>query len=565
MSKVVLKLCKHPNSKPFLEEKLKRIPENYALMLTLALLRFDKYVASNTSFQKPFARVSVCLPHGKGMFWQVRLSNNEFAMSANAADETFVEKEARVIVTALNDEGDPEALASCLKTALEKHNSSLVLWSSMEFKKELSISANSCKEDEIEMYAAQLRDLAYMLQVAITRPLKKQEYAQTYANAKFFFSGEDRIKMMDVFLPPWFDGRNTKGVDFLVRLANVVDLDPTSNLVKLYKENVHLRNYATNVLKNLADFLDNWLTEKRRFLKISPLQKDKKLNKFSRNMSQINVDSNFFEVKASLNKTNLPEEGTSFERLSHELFPLPCQKLIGKIVDVILSCTDSLRVLFVGDVAMLEEEEVRQVQAFVFTDDSFWTKDFVSRIEDCGVIARVTIHRIFLHFDGKIVGVVTTLPKFMYENSAVERKCVKHIACAFSHVYVESPVFLIARWLADMMFIANEASVEIFRKEKLVHLRLMYRTLRVFYARITKICKNRLYVNGSERGKIFFNDYDSVFSFADKKVKLSSLCDVPYNEKMKKKNVLCDLNNSTSEEAFSHGKNWEKTLFFQAS
>lgn len=109
--------------------------------------------------------------------------------------------------------------------------------------------------------------------------------------------------------------------------------------------------------------------------------------------------------------------------------------------------------------------------------------------------------------------------------------------------------------VAEMLRLASVAEAE--PADRSLHkLRALYETLRLFYLK----GKRALVVSRTRRDVIYFKDYASVFSLGGDGARPTDFFDVPYSEKMRRNDVLCDLSRPDRPDCFAHGRSWERRL-----
>jgi hypothetical protein len=403
------------------------------------------------------------------------------------------------------------------------------------------------------------------------RELTKQEIIHAHAIVKEIFEPSDKtvdkcftVKMMDAFLPPWWE-RGT-GSSFFVRLGRHINMDPNSKLVQIQKNHSRAVQCVKTLLSNGSGYIENLATEKRRVASQTGKKTSDRCKIVSNKEAAVEKT-----VKTSALDTDVASKGEArraksektkahhvqIEALARRFCPCPCQVKVGWIIDVFLA-RKTANVVFHGDVAMLEEE-IRTVNASVFTDDAEWVEDFRLRVCNYGLEVRVSMRRVVVLTNDRIIAVAFILPKESLQGA--DMKSTKHFMCVATTISIEHTSYLLARCVGQMLKLASSWDGDGGREERLVRARIFYRNLRLFCSRLRTKGLPSLNIGGEKRTRIYFSDYDREFCMGEKRgVRPNDVCDVPYDSRMVTGALLCDLRKPDAREAFAHGPSWEAQM-----
>ena len=581
MTTFTLKLAGSPESKPFFIVKATKRPKNYAILLTMSLSYFDDLLRKSTQNARPFTRVAVSIVVGKETLTQARVAHDDLVMSTGIEQRPFDKKEARVFVTALWEEDDEDALATRLVADIEKHLSAVQMWTSLETRVMLAYFFGNCPEENAETCAARVRDIAELFDATMDRELTKKEIMHAHAIVKEIFETSDKssvdktsvdktsvdkcltVKMMDAFLPPWWE-RGT-GSSFFVRLGRYINMDPNSKLVQLQSKHCRSMECVKTLLSNGSGYIEKLAMEKRKFAtRTGKISSDRCKTASTKAFAEKAKESSALVTDvASKGEGNRPKSEKTIahhvqiEALACRFCPCPCQAKVGWIIDAFLA-RDTAKVVFHGDVAMLEEE-IRTVNASVFTDDPTWVEDFRLRVCDYGLEVRVSTRRVVVLASDRIIAVAFVLPKESLKSA--DMKSTKHFMCVAPVISIEHTSYLLARCVGQMLKLASSWDGDGGREERLVRARIFYRNLRLFCSRLRTKGFPSLNIGGEKRTRIYFSDYDREFCMGDKRgVRPNDVCDVPYDSRMVTGALLCDLRKPDAKEAFAHGPSWEAQM-----
>ena len=587
-----LHLCNRPDGPAFYVGALRSRPLTFAQLLQHALSVFDVWLAANTQRTRLFNRVAATFVHDGEKFTVARLRKEEFLISEGVSGPLPLRAVYSVVLTALEEEGEANTLSSALAAAVEMHAGAMRCWTSAQARETLRSFADACGSEDGQIMGARFLDLTRVLGATLTRPVTKAElkYARELAEELFGATGVETNGLLATFLPPWLKTEEGLPLAFCIRLAYGMDRAAASTLNGRMAEHFEVMSVLGVTLRSVALFLDGALEAGAD----GPEGSTKKAPTPAPAAAPTPRAGAAPAVRPPAAVEPPPRAGTAgaparppppagghdaerpptVEALVALYGAGPGRALLGWLFGAFFDArAPGDLVVFVADAAR-GDEGLQGVCADVFAEaPPLWSGRFASAARARGLRAYETplscgARRVCLHerVGHPPVAVANVRPKVpLPANLGTRSTC--YLPRGGDLLSVEPPVSSVVRGLADMICLYGEAVGHgADALAKLVRVRLIYRSLRVFLER----SKLRLLLDGEQTDRVHFTDYDRAFSLAPSSrgggnaahptVRLTAVRDVPFSALMVKGALLCDLSDADATSAAAHGPRWAKTV-----
>jgi hypothetical protein len=382
---------KNNSEAAFMTVRLPKAPGTVAALLLIALNKFDEFINKGAGLNAP-PRVAVSTFAGGNIVTHARITHKHVMVSPEARVR-FEGRQADVVVSALWEVGNENALAARLAEAVRRHLTALDVWT-----KPLRLARAPEDAVDRQLMAARLADLAALLRVALERELTRAEVVFAKKTCEVCFEGEV-MHRLDGFLPVWFGPRAGGASPFLARLARRLDLDPNSEVVDLVKRQAVALTIACHRLQ-----------------------------------SAVSDDS-----RASSPAT--PPAAPPSARAAGET---QLARMIGGLVDALVE--GGADVVFSGDVG-LRAKPVREVQGYVFCADAdAWAAALSARLRDESELRLVMLHRrAIVRWGAETLGSLALMPASRFEETALRVARTDHLDCAVARINVDTDDRLLVR------------------------------------------------------------------------------------------------------------------------